>query len=66
MTATFKDFAKLHFIVFLWGFTAIIGKELSISAADVVMYRTGLAAIVLGVFMYPAKRPSEIPSESTS
>lgn len=51
MNATFKDFAKLHFIVFLWGFTAIIGKELSISAADVVLYRTGLAALVVGGFM---------------
>lgn len=61
MTATFKDFAKLHFIVFLWGFTAIIGKELSISAADVVMYRTGLAAIVLGVFMYLRKDPLKFP-----
>lgn len=51
MNATLKDFAKLHFIVFLWGFTAIIGKELSISAADVVLYRTGLAALVVGGFM---------------
>jgi len=51
MNATLKDFAKLHFIVFLWGFTAIIGKELSISAADVVLYRTGIAAIVVAGFM---------------
>lgn len=51
MNATLKDFAKLHLIVFLWGFTAIIGKELSISAADVVLYRTGLAALVVGGFM---------------
>lgn len=55
MTATLKDFVKLHFIVFLWGFTAIIGKELSISTADVVMYRTGLAAIVVGLYMYYKK-----------
>lgn len=61
MTATFKDFAKLHFIVFLWGFTAIIGKELTISTADVVMYRTGLAAIVVGVYMYVKKDPLRFP-----
>lgn len=61
MTATFKDFAKLHFIVFLWGFTAIIGKELTISTADVVMYRTGLAAIVVGVYMYIKKDPLRFP-----
>ncbi|OEK05048.1 DMT family transporter [Roseivirga misakiensis] len=51
MNASLKDFAKLHFIVFLWGFTAIIGKEMSISAADVVLYRTGMAAIVIAGFM---------------
>ena len=56
MNSTFKDFAKLHFIVFLWGFTAILGNEISISAADVVMYRTGIAAMVLGGFMYFTKR----------
>lgn len=61
MTATFKDFAKLHFIVFLWGFTAIIGKELTISTADVVMYRTGLAAIVVGVYMYMKKDTLRFP-----
>ncbi|MBO3700475.1 DMT family transporter [Roseivirga sp. E12] len=61
MTATFKDFVKLHFIVFLWGFTAIIGKELSISTADVVMYRTGIAAIVVGIYMHFRKDPLRYP-----
>ncbi len=51
MESTFKDFAKLHFIVFLWGFTAILGNEMTISSADVVMFRTGLAALVLGIYM---------------
>ena len=51
MNQSFRDFAKLHLIVFLWGFTAIIGKEMSISAADVVLYRTGLAALLLLGFM---------------
>lgn len=56
MNATFKDFAKLHFIVFLWGFTAILGNEMTMSSADVVMYRTGIATLVLGVFMFFTKR----------
>lgn len=63
MTPTFKDFAKLHFIVFLWGFTAIIGKELTISTADVVMYRTGLAAIVVGAYMYFRKDSLRFPAK---
>ncbi len=61
MNPTLQDFAKLHFIVFLWGFTAIIGKELSISSADVVMYRTGLAAIVVGAYMYFKNDPMRYP-----
>uniref|UniRef100_UPI004047F0F8 DMT family transporter n=1 Tax=Roseivirga sp. TaxID=1964215 RepID=UPI004047F0F8 len=52
MEATTKDFVKLHFIVFLWGFTAILGNEMTIPATDVVMYRTALAAIILAGFMF--------------
>lgn len=52
MEATTKDFVKLHFIVFLWGFTAILGNEMAIPATDVVMYRTSLAALILAGFMY--------------
>lgn len=63
MNSTLKDFAKLHFIVFLWGFTAIIGKELSISSADVVMYRTGLAALVLGAYLYIRKSGLKFPTK---
>lgn len=52
MEAAPKDFIKLHFIVFLWGFTAILGNEMTIPATDVVMYRTVLASVVLAGFMY--------------
>ena len=33
------------------GFTAILGNEMTIPATDVVMYRTGIAAIVLYLYM---------------
>ncbi|WP_339700986.1 DMT family transporter [uncultured Roseivirga sp.] len=52
MEASSKDFLKLHFIVFLWGFTAILGNEMTIPSTDVVMYRTALASVVLAGFMY--------------
>jgi drug/metabolite transporter (DMT)-like permease len=44
LTATTKDYFKLHFIVFLFGFTAILGKLVSIPAVEMVFYRTLLAA----------------------
>jgi drug/metabolite transporter (DMT)-like permease len=42
------DYLKLHFIVFLWGFSAILGKLVSIPAAEMVWYRSVLAAIGMG------------------
>lgn len=43
--ATTTDYLKLHFVVFLWGFTAILGKLVSIPSVEMVFYRTLLAAI---------------------
>jgi drug/metabolite transporter (DMT)-like permease len=45
LIATTKDYLKLHFVVFLFGFTAILGKLVSIPAVEMVFYRTLLAAI---------------------
>lgn len=42
------DYLKLHFIVFLWGFSAILGKLVSIPAAEMVWYRSILAAVGMG------------------
>lgn len=47
MTTT-KDYLKLHFIVFLWGFTAVLGKLITIPSVEMVFYRTLLAAIGMG------------------
>jgi len=55
-SANIKDYVKLHFIVFLWGFTAILGNEISIDTTDVVLYRTGFAAIILAIIMKVRKR----------
>lgn len=51
--ASLQDYLKLHFLVFLWGFTAILGKLISIPAVEMVFLRTllaalGMAAIILG------------------
>jgi drug/metabolite transporter (DMT)-like permease len=49
--ATTRDYFKLHFIVFLWGFTAVLGKLISIPSVEMVFYRTLLAAIGMAVLM---------------
>jgi len=43
--ATTQDYLKLHFLVFLWGFTAVLGKLVSIPSVEMVFYRTLLAAV---------------------
>lgn len=54
MKPTAADYFQLHFIVLIWGFTAILGKFLEpLSSPAVVLYRTLLAtgglAVVLSI-----------------
>ncbi|HEY8403488.1 MAG TPA: DMT family transporter [Flavobacteriales bacterium] len=46
----------LHFIVFIWGFTGILGKEISIAALPLVWWRTFIAAAAILLFALIAKR----------
>ena len=46
-SATFR----LHFIVFLWGFTAILGKLITANAQILVFYRMFFAAVFLYIFI---------------
>jgi drug/metabolite transporter (DMT)-like permease len=46
-----SDYLKLHFIVFLWGFTAVLGKLVQIPSVEMVFYRTLLAAIGMGFWI---------------
>jgi drug/metabolite transporter (DMT)-like permease len=50
--ATTKDYFKLHFLVFLWGFTAVLGKLVSIPAVEMVFYRTLLAAAGMAALIF--------------
>jgi drug/metabolite transporter (DMT)-like permease len=49
--ASTRDYLELHFIVLLWGFTAILGVLISIPPVELVFYRTLLAAAMLGLLM---------------
>ncbi len=52
-----KDYLQLHFIVLIWSFTAILGKIITVSAVEIVFYRTMIATIALLLFMYWRKLP---------
>lgn len=51
-----KDYIKLHFIVLIWGFTAILGLLISIPSVEIVFYRTLLSFIALGILLHFRKR----------
>jgi drug/metabolite transporter (DMT)-like permease len=59
---TTTDYLHLHFLVLIWGFTAILGVLISVSALTLVVYRTLLAAIGLGVLLYIQKKMVPVSS----
>ena len=47
-----SDYFQLHFIVLIWGFTAILGKLLEpLDSSAVVLFRTMLAVLGMGVVL---------------
>lgn len=63
MKPTVTDYLKLHFIVFLFGFTAILGKLISIPSVEMVFYRTLLAAIGMATLILFLKGSFAVPSQ---
>lgn len=41
-----RNYFHLHFIVFIWGFTAVLGKLITIDALPLVWYRMGIAFLL--------------------
>lgn len=54
---------RLHIVVFLWGFTAIIGKLISVESTIIVFYRMLLTAIIMLIFTRIIKRQSIMVSK---
>lgn len=63
--ASTKDYLELHFIVLLWGFTAILGKLISIPAVELVFYRTLLSALLLGCWLWWRRESFKMGSSHT-
>jgi len=58
--ASSKDYLRLHFIVFLWGFSAILGKLISLPTPEMVVYRAILAVAGMGLVMYFRKQTFKV------
>lgn len=59
----FKSILHFHGIVFIFGFTAILGKLISIDAVSLVWYRMVLATAVLTLFMWGFKIPFRLSNK---
>lgn len=62
MLRKYKNYLLLHLIVFIYGFTAILGELISLDAAVITFYRTGIAAVsifIITLFSKP-KSPSKL------
>ncbi|QHT71277.1 DMT family transporter [Rhodocytophaga rosea] len=56
-----KDYLQLHFIVLIWGFTAILGLLISIPAVELVFFRILLSILFLAVLLYVRKKKFSMP-----
>jgi len=55
-----KSYFHLHLIVFIWGFTAILGRLISLDALPLVWFRMLFAVIIIYVYIRYKKIPISI------
>lgn len=60
---TINSYLHLHLIVFIWGFTAVLGKLISLQALDLVWFRMLFAILFMIVYIFYKKTPLKIPSK---
>ena len=52
-----RDYLMLHFVVLIWGFTAILGLLISLPSLELVFYRTLIAALGVALVAFLRKKP---------
>lgn len=56
-----KSYLHLHVIVFIWGFTAVLGKLISLEALDLVWYRMLFASVIMTFVVLLNKEKIKVP-----
>lgn len=59
-----KNYLLLHLIVFIWGFTAILGALISIDAIPLVWYRMLLAVVFIGAYFLLTKKSFSVDKKA--
>lgn len=60
----FKSYLLLHLIVFIWGFTAILGALISLDALPLVWWRMSLAVLFIIIYVLVKKISLKIPKKT--
>lgn len=55
-----KNYLHLHLLVFIWGFTAILGALINIDAIPLVWYRMLIATIIVFMYFIVRKKPLKV------
>src|SRR5690606_34034211 len=66
LMATTTDYLKLHFIIFLCGFTAILGLLIKLPAIELVVVRTLVAALGMGMLIFFRRQNFKLPARQLS
>ncbi len=56
MQSVTRNLLKMHLVVFIYGFTAILGKLITLDAIELVWYRMLIAFVSLGILLKLRKR----------
>ena len=55
-----KSYLHLHLIVFIWGFTAVLGRLISLEALPLVWFRMLFAVGFIAVYIWIKKIPIQV------
>ncbi len=56
-----RSYLHLHLIVFIWGFTAVLGALISLAAVPLVWYRMSMASVFILFFIWIKRIPFRVP-----
>ena len=59
-----NNYLHLHLLVFIWGFTAILGALINIEAIPLVWYRMLFASIIIFIYFIIKRKPIKITSKT--
>lgn len=62
MLAKYKNHILLHFIILLFGYTGILGKEIHLDSVSIVFHRVLIASVSLFIAMLILRRPLKVQS----